>query len=79
MPIVIPAQAGIQEATAGLHPGTLDSRLRGNDGEQLAVNGYHRGNRRIEFSPTERLRRVKIWQRHPTVNVLRAAFAEPSR
>ena len=42
MPIVIPAQAGIQKGTAGLHPGTLDSRLRGNDGEQLAVNGYHR-------------------------------------
>ena len=43
MPIVIPAQAGIQEATAGLHLGTLDSRLRGNDGEQLAVNGYESG------------------------------------
>ena len=40
MRVVIPAKAGIQEATAGLHPGTLDSRLRGNDGDQLAVNGY---------------------------------------
>ena len=38
---VIPAKAGIQEDTAGLDSATLDSRLRGNDGERLAVNGYH--------------------------------------
>ena len=39
-PTVIPAKAGIQEDTAGLDSATLDSRLRGNDGERLAVNGY---------------------------------------
>ena len=39
-PTVIPAKAGIQEDTARLHSATLDSRLRGNDGERLAVNGY---------------------------------------
>ena len=37
---VIPAKAGIQEDTAGLDSATLDSSLRGNDGERLAVNGY---------------------------------------
>ena len=44
VPIVIPAKAGIQEDTAGPHSATLDSRLRGNDGERLAVNGYCGGN-----------------------------------
>ena len=39
-PTVIPAKAGIQEDTAGLDSATLDSRLRGNDGERVAVNGY---------------------------------------
>ena len=39
-PTVIPAKAGIQEDTAGLDSATLDSRLRGNDGERLPVNGY---------------------------------------
>ena len=37
---VIPAKAGIQEETVGLHSDTLDSRLRGNDGERVTVNGY---------------------------------------
>ena len=37
---VIPAKAGIQEDTAGLDSASLDSRLRGNDGERLAMNGY---------------------------------------
>ena len=44
-PTVIPAKAGIQEDTAGLDSATLDSRLRGNDGETLAVNGYVDGRR----------------------------------
>ena len=40
MPTVIPAKAGIQEDRAGLRSAILDSRLRGNDGERLAVNDY---------------------------------------
>ena len=43
MSTVIPAKAGIQDDTAGLDSGTLDSRLRGNDGESVTVNGYFLG------------------------------------
>jgi hypothetical protein len=35
---VIPAKAGIQKHWTGLHSDALDSRLRGNDGEEVA--GY---------------------------------------
>ena len=33
---VIPAKAGIQNHWTGLHTTALDSRLRGNDGEEVA-------------------------------------------
>ena len=43
MPTVIPAKAGIQSVGAKSSRSiVLDSRLRGNDGERLAVNGYLR-------------------------------------
>ena len=39
-PTVIPAKAGIQSGAVKSCRVLLDSRLRGNDGERLAVNGY---------------------------------------